>query len=272
MDPSPDASTSSLTAALELPLTAQIARDIIEFCSHYTNEKYALRLLAKKMEVSEKTVLRLRDQKTTPSHATLFRLYLALTAAERREDFFARLPTVIGDEIKKKEISENDFQTDFPDFDFLQAIKKQPVVGELFVLASLQGLHKNEVLLRYGQFGLDLLEKLVEVGLIKKITGNMYAASGRGPVFDGHVILNVGSHFLERFSKPEKSKERGQNSLAFYANSLNEEGYKKWLSIDEEAFYKKVEVAKQKQYQGGVLSFTFGATDTLDPNDSGGKS
>lgn len=252
-------------------LAAQIARDIEDFCSHYTNEKYALRLLAKKMEVSEKTVLRLRDQKTTPSHATLFRLYLALTLAETREEFFSRLPEVIASEIKKKEISESDFQTDTPDFDFLHAVKKQPIIGELYVLASLQGLHKNEVILRYGQFGLELLEKLVEKGLLKKVTANMYAASGRGPVFDGHVILNVGTHFLERFSKPEESKVRGRNSLAFYANSLNEEGYKKWLSIDEEAFYKKVEVAKLQQYQGDILSFTFGATDTLDPN-NGGKS
>jgi hypothetical protein len=261
-----DTSLSEVSTQSSSSILDQVASDIAEYCSHYTNERYALRLLAKKMEMSEKTVQRLKDKKTAPSYSTLFRLYVTLTDAQSRAELLTKVPPAVGAELARKQARDDDFQSDLPKFDFLSAIEKQPVLGELYVLVSIREMHKNEVMLGYGQFGLDLLEQLVSAGLVNKLTNYVYASSGRGPVFDGHVIRCMGGHFIERYSKPEDSKVRGNNSLSFYANRLSEEGYKKWLSIDEEAFYKKVEVAKQLDFQGDILAFTFGTTDTLDPN------
>ena len=259
-----EGSRHSLREHPKITITEQLAKDIEGFLSRFSNESFAVRLLAKKSGVNEKTIKRLLGQKNKPSYPTLFRLYLVLTDSNSENELLDRTPKIVSRFLKDKRSTSVNVTVPTNEFDFFKAIEEQPLVGELYVLAATGELQRNNVLKLYGQFGMEIVEFLVKQDLLKQVNTNVYTLSPNGPVFDGKVIKSLGGHFLKRFSKPSNASLKGQNALGFYADTLNEAGYQKWLSIDEKAFYEKVKLAKDEAYQGDIPAFTLGVTDTIE--------
>jgi len=245
-------------------LEKQVAADIESYIGRFSNESFAVRLLAKKANLSSKTIKRQRSGHNTPTYPTLFRIYAELTRAESEEELLALCPPVVRDLLGSKKVlwSESSVSTK-SDFNLAESIKEQPVVGELYVRAAMSELEKNQVLMEYGKFGLDILEMLVAKGLLKKVTSTVYAISAQSPQFDAVTLQLLASHFLKAHYKPSQSTVKGKNTIGFYADHLSEDGYKAWLAIDERAFYEKTQLAKQARYRGEIPAFTMSATDTL---------
>jgi hypothetical protein len=133
--------------------------------------------------------------------------------------------------------------------DELQLAWAQPLIGEIYVWASLSDLHRNSVLKRYGSYCMELVEEMVRKDLLRAVNKNVFTLSPRAPIFDSRTIKLLGSHFVSRFADPARSAERGQNALAFFAESLNQAGKNEWLKIDEQSFYKKWKSLKIKTFR-----------------------
>jgi hypothetical protein len=81
--------------------------------------------------------------------------------------------------------------------------------------------------------------------------------------FSPDSLKKISIHLAERFSKPSMSDVRGSNYQSLFAYSLNPDAYNEWLKIDEEAYKKKVDLARKKESRGNLKVFTYQCTDTL---------
>lgn len=144
-------------------------------------------------------------------------------------------------------------------------LKREPLIAELYVLAGTGPLNKNAIAFRYGQYGIEILEKLIKENIIQEVEKEIYALTKCGPTLDGDCIKYLGEYFIRRFSKADNTQLHNENMLNFYAEGLNEAGKYAWLKVDTEAFYKKVEIANDTKFKGNIPMFTFTATDTITP-------
>jgi hypothetical protein len=244
------------------PIADQVAIDIADYISKFANKSFGLRILASESELNEKTLKRLLAKKNNPTYQTLFRLYMVFLDTRNEETVILKAPTLISDELKK--FNPKDLRKKVKkEYDFAEMIYREPVLGELFVLAGTGSLHGNTIAFKYGQYGMDLLKKLEDLDIVKEVDKNTYGLTPDGPTLDGKVLKNLGLRFIERFSKPDNTHLAGESMLSFYAESLNQEGITEWLRLDEENFYKKIQVAKKSKYKGSFPAFTFNATDKI---------
>jgi DNA-binding phage protein len=243
-------------------IAEQVAKDLARHLDKFTNKSFGLRTLADEAEITQRTIKRLLAQQNQPSYQTLFRLYMVFLGTTDEEIVVEKCPEIIRKELQNRNPKKLRKETK-KDYDFSDLINKEPLLGELYILAATGPLHANTVAYRYGQYGIDLLKRLEQLNILKESDKNIYTPAPNGPTLDGKVIKSLGLRFVERFSKPSKGEEKGENILSFYAEGLNDKGLNEWLKLDEENFYKKVEIAKKAEFQGTRPAFTFTATDEI---------
>ncbi len=245
-------------------LAEQVALDLAIYLDNFPNKTFAIRILAKESGLNAKTIRRLLAQENNPTYQTLFKLYSIFLDEDNYSLLLEKCPEVI-----KKKISEynpcDDSQKDSRRVEFLEMLKGEPLIAELYVLAGTGPLNKNTIAFRYGQYGLEILEKLVKEELIQEVEKDVFALTKCGPTLDGESIKFLGEYFVRRFSKADNTQLHNENLLNFYAEGLNEVGKTAWLKIDTEAFYKKIEIANDPKFKGNIPVFTFTATDTITP-------
>lgn len=243
-----------------LSLVDQVALDLAEYLGKFPNKSFAVRVLAKECGLSEKTIKRLLKSENKPTYQTIFKLYSIFFEESEYEALLGKCPIVVREYIKDYTPSEAESSTE-KNNQLLELLRKEPLFAELMVLAGTGPLHMSAIGFRYGQYGLEVLERLEKAHVLIKVTKDAYSVSSKLPNFDGQALKFLGEYFIHRFSKP--SDLMSENTISFYAEGLNREGLKEWLAVDSEAFYKKLEIANNPQYKGATPVFTFTATDTI---------
>ena len=246
-----------------LDLVSQVALDLAHYLDGFSNKNFGIRILANESGVNERTIKRLLARKNQPSAPTLFKLYMTFTEKLEVSQMLKDCPEVIRNEIKDKCPDKNKGKK-FCKTNFLELIEADPLMGELYVLAGTGPLFKDSVSFRFGQYGVELLDKLEELQILMKKDRNTYVLGGNSPTFDGPVIKSIGTRFVKRFCKPGMASLKGNNVMNFYAEGLNAEGLQEWIKTDEEAFKKKVMIANDPKYRGDKPVFSFTATDTME--------
>lgn len=240
----------------------QVRLDLANYLDGFSSKTFATRKLAKETGLNPKTIKRLLAGENKPTYHTLFKLYSVLLDEPNGECLLQKCPKVIAKEIKDYNPVESK-ETSFQQSDFLAFIQKEPLLIEILILAGTGPLHKSKVAYQFGQYGLELLEKLIQKGFLKEVEKEVYGHTKNVPNFDGETLKFMGNYFVHRFFKTENADLKNQNVINFYAEGLNEEGKQKWLEIETKSFYEKVKLANDPQYQGKIPMFTFGAMDTL---------
>ncbi len=251
---------SPKAAPVSLDLVDQVAFDLAEYLGRFPNKSFAVRVLAKECGLSEKTIKRLLKSENKPTYQTIFKLYSIFFEENEYEALLSKCPDVVREYIKDYTPIEATSSTE-QNNQLLDLLRKEPLFAELMVLAGTGPLHVSAIGYRYGQYGLEVLERLEKAEVLIKVTKDTYSVSSKLPNFDGHALKFLGEYFVHRFSKP--SELMSENTISFYAEGLSEEGLKEWLAVDTEAFYKKLEIAKKPQFKGSTPVFTFTATDTI---------
>ena len=243
-----------------LSLEDQVALDLADYLERFPNKSFAVRVLAKESGLSEKTVKRLLKSENKPTYQTIFKLYSIFFDEPDYQALLEKCPVVVSDYIKDYSPVEAQSSTTL-NHELLELLKKEPLFAELLVLAGTGPLHTSAIGYRYGQYGLEVLERLEKAEVLIKVSKESYTVSSKLPNFDGHALKFLGEYFVHRFSRPNDLMS--ENTISFYAEGLNEEGLKAWLSVDTQAFYKKIEIAKNSKYKGAMPVFTFTATDKI---------
>lgn len=252
--------TDSIKSCLDA--LSQVRLDLTDFIDRFSNKTFAVRKLAKESGLNQKTIRRLLAGENKPTYQTLYNLYRVFLDEEDCSELIKKCPKVIAEEIKNynPQIKE---KRKVKSPHFLELIKKEPVLIELIILAGSSSLHRNQVAYRYGEYGLELLAKLIEMKLLSEVEKDVYCATEEIPQFDGEILKFIGPYFIHRFLSCEDAQVKDHNTMHFYAQGLNEEGKKAWLKCETEAFYKKIEIAQNPKFQGNIPMFTFGAMDSI---------
>jgi len=244
-------------------LINQVALDLANYLDGFSNKNFGIRILANESDVNERTIKRLLSRKNHPSGGTLLKLYTAFTGKFELEQVLRACPDLVRREIEAR-CPDKKGNKKYCKTNFLALIEKDPLLGELYVLAGTGPLYKDSVVFRYGQYGLELLEKLESLHILKLIDKNTYGLGLNSPTFTAAVIKELGSRFVSRYSKPELADVKGNNVMNFYAEGLNDEGLQAWIKADEEAFMAKVKIANDPKFKGSIPVFTFNTTDTME--------
>lgn len=246
-----------------LSLVDQIECDLLQYIDRFPNKNFAIQVIAKESGLSQKTIKRLLLKRNRPTYQTIFKIYAVLFETSEYKQLMSLIPKVIQEALKTFSPGEK-VCIESENRKFLDFIEQEPLLAELFILAATGTLDKNNVVFKYGQYGLNSLKKLEMSGYIVQVDNSSYKVSNSTPNFDSKCLKFLGEFFVKNYSKTKNMQIEGQNSLSFYAEGLNEEGLKEWLKIDTESFYKKQKIANNIKYKGSKPVFTFNATDTVD--------
>ncbi len=250
------------TTKRPLPLGDQVSLDLANYLDGFPNKSFAIRVLAKETGINARTIKRLLQRENQASIPTMFKLYSAFTGEETGEKLLSACPLNVRTEFETYGPSKLE-STKFKKVNFLELIEEDPLIGELYVLAGTGPLYKDAICFRYGQYGVELIEKLVALNLLKMTDKDRYEIGSYCPTFDGEIIKTLGLRFTQKFCKPGIAGVRGKNVMNFYAEGLNDEGLSEWLAIEEEAYYKKLKIANDPKYKGSKPIFTFSTIDSV---------
>jgi AraC-like DNA-binding protein len=244
-----------------------VIRDIEKYLSEFPNRNFAIKHLASQSKLNSKTLKRILEQQSTPSYQSLFKIYRVIHNTDNESEIINNVSSSIAAVLRKsnpvnlKKFTDNKI-------DLLMAIKANPLAGELYILAGTQNISLNAIAYRYGQFGVETLEDMLEQNILIEVKSKEYSINPQLPRLTAEIIKELGIRLVKRFANTEICDEQGHNLLALYAESLNEDGIAEWLKIDTEAFHKKVSISKQDKYKGHIPYFTFQSSDQLNPRNT----
>jgi hypothetical protein len=246
----------------KLCLSEQVAFDILHFFNQFPNKNFAKKYLSRETGLNIKTIKRILAKTNKPTYQTLFRLYSVMFAENDYHKLLEICPKIVCDQIVKFSPSKTVTNCEQVD-EFLSLVRKDSLMSELYVLAGTGPISRSVVGFRYGQYGIELLDKLLEKKYIYEVRNETYTLSPTAPNLDTESLKHLGEYFVSKFSKPKDAEVSSQNTISFYAEGLNEKGRKAWLAIDTELFYRKLEVANNPEFKGDHKMFTFTATDSI---------
>lgn len=243
-------------------LKDRVALDLERKLQEYRDPRVGTRLLAKKMEINERTLKRLLQRENRPTYQTLLKIYGVIHQTTNPAQIVELVPDIVKNEILKH----------FPEVTELKAAPMQEIETELlydrcfsdlYVMAGCGPLSLEFVQYRYGIHGVETLEKMVELRALKRTDEGQYIIGDNQVNLSAETLKRIGLNIVEKFSKPQNTELGGDNLIAFYAEGLSEEAYDDWLKVDERAFREKIKISQKPGAKGNKKVFTYMVTDTL---------
>lgn len=245
-----------------LSLTERVGQDLQLLLSKFKDQKKGLRILADKTGIHEKTFQRLLHGKHRPSYMTLFKLYRYIFAESDDLKILQLVDPVVRAYLIKanpQSLVSNVQYTKNVDQDLLA----NPVMGEIYLLCSTGPISREEIVKRFGSYGLSLLKKMCEQNVLVESGQGQVELGTRRASFEPETILALSNHLLAHCFKLLDGDVLQENYLGMYVEGLSSEAYKKWIAIDQEAFRQKVELSKDKNNQGSIRAFTVAAVEKM---------
>lgn len=239
-----------------------VAQDLKKELSNFNDEKKGIRILAERMGINKKTLRRLLACENRPGYLTLYKIYRAIHGTTSDTEILKLVHPTVANEIKKlnpKKLRDNINY----DVDVEKILLNDPVAAEIYFLAGTDPISREMIVYRFGQYGEDRLNSLLKEKVLQVLESGRITLGVNRANFSSELIKKCGLNLTDRYARPEETEVNGENYIAIYGNTLDEETYNEWLKIDEEAYYKKVELCKRAKNSGTIRAFTFMVTDKL---------
>ena len=242
-------------------LQTQVRAELDLKLGEFDDAKRGLKVLSQLMGIHEKTLKRLLDGENKPGPQTLLKIYRVLLDTD--DDSLVILKTTghVRSVLKKAYPHVRSTLMLKPEIE--RELLKDRTLMELYVLCGTNGVSRDFILYQYGQHGLTLLKKLQDSGVVTLNTKGEYVLGNKQASLGPEGLKQMGIHLVEKFARPDQADELGENYLSLYAVGLNEEAYQAWLKIEEEAFERKMELARDEVNHGDLKVFTFNCTDKI---------
>ena len=243
-------------------LKKTVSKDLENKLLEFKSRKIGVRLFAQRVNVNERTVNRLLKQENRPTYQTLLKIYGVIFNTLNEALIVELAPKVVSDEIKKH-YPEVVLRRTAPMPDIGNDVLHDRCFTDLYVMAGCGPISLDFVQYRYGVHGVETIERMVELRVLKKSKEGHYLPGENEIEFTPKVLKRIGQSISEKFSKPDNSELGGENLIAFYAEGLSDDAYDEWLQVDEQAFRKKVEISHRIGAKGNNKVFTYMVTDTF---------
>ncbi len=252
------------------PIHSHLKQTLDSMLSSFKDKKIGQKKLAKKIGIHERTFERLYLFENKPSYQTLLKVYKCFFNQYNDSELIKLLPVETAYYIEKfiiqKSVQRKDQPTQLKN-NVDQKIQDNPILAELYIMAGTGPLYKQEVEIRFGQYGLTLINEMLEDNILKKIDESIFVLGDNLADFDIPTILKAGLIMTKNHFDKEAAYELNQNHIGFLAEGLTSEEYHQWLTIDQEAYLKKAELIKNKKTNGFIRAYTFMVTDKIHSRD-----
>jgi hypothetical protein len=191
-------------------VSSLIGNDLEKLLEQFKNRDAGIRILARKTQISEKSLKRFLEKSSEPHYNTIISFY---------KYFFEVFPEIESekhDQLKaflKKEILSS---TEKGKIELENLLRENPIFRKIFLYTRTGEISREWVVLEFGKYGLEILEKMIEENVVMETDRGIY---GQGPVnvHKGPVTLKViMKDLLSEHLNEERLSFRGLNS-AFYA-------------------------------------------------------
>ncbi len=243
----------------------QVAADLSAHLKQSKDERKRNRLISEKTGIHQKTLNRIINLENKPTPATVFKIYRYLTQGQTDDEILSLCPEIIRTYLTQyldQRIEKN--LTYFPSYAL--ELQTNPVFGEIYVLCSSGSVSREEILKRFGDYGLSLADEMTHKKILQPPRPGHFGLGQLQIHLTPECILSLGLLTAKNYAKPVMAYEHNHQFMAFIAEGLSETAYRMWLEIDTEAFAKKMDIVRNPQNLGTNKVFTFTATDTLIPN------
>lgn len=160
------------------------------------------------------------------------------------EDILNVAPVSICNYIKESKFySQNEILED--DTKIMLEYENNPVFALVYDLTVDSGVSSQDILKKFGEYGLSMAVKLTEYELIKK-KNEYYVRTNKKLFRTTRASYNRTKNALNNFVIPEKLNLAGENILRNYTADLTESQYNEWLTILAKT-YIQIESISQKE-------------------------
>lgn len=258
------ASTSSDEKDLVLDI---LSRDLEQFVAKSKAPNQRIRLISEKTNIHIKTLNRIIKKENRPTYTTVFKIYKYLTDSQSMDELMEKSPKVIADYLvngnKPSSLVNFDAVTEKHDSEFTD----NPIFMEIYVLCSIADMQIQDIQNKFGEYGLQLVNTACAQFILEKKSNNKIALGPKKIFLTPEIIFSMGLTISKRYTKSYLSYENAKNYISFLAEGLSDEGYKKWIEIDEKAYLQKKEIFNNPKLKGTKKVFTFNIVDTLEPGE-----
>ena len=242
---------------------AFIQRDINKEFDKYPSITSAYKALSIRMQISERTIRRIKQGTHTPSFQTLIKIYRYILGTKNDRETVVNMPTILKNNVLKE--SEN-FSISNPEVNFLPEvdffIKNDSVLRGIYLETAAGTVHRSKIGYEYGQHGLSVLDKMLKMDIIKEVKPDIYTASNNRAQLDTGSVTELSKHLVEHKFHEEKLALSGENFCQFLIEGIDQESYNDMLIFEWETKNKRLELLK-KAKKGSVKYWMACFTDTL---------
>ncbi|UXR63312.1 hypothetical protein EZJ49_09520 [Bdellovibrio bacteriovorus] len=261
-----------INAELNTHMTAssipdQVSQDIESYLLRFKDPKKGLNMLAAKSQVHVKTLNRLRERTHNPNYSTLYKLYSCLLETRDLNQLVEKVPPVVREKLQRTDPQLKSSPLHRFNFDLETDLQKDPCFTELYVLSETRPFDDHYVRDRFGSYGLTVLERMLELKVIRPLGNGLYGQGEIRSPFSAESIKSVGIRLTERFSKTANVDTNFANFMSLYFETVSEETYREWVLIEERAFKERVKLLEKPQAKGDIPVFAFTVVDTLLENE-----
>ncbi len=246
-------------------LSQQVSLDLEGALAQFKDLRVGLRILSQKMDIHERTLRRLLQREHVPNYLTLYKIYRVLTSANDDTTLLKNVPELIREHIVKMNPKLPNAEVQL-NGNLERELLKDRVMGEIYFLAACSAVRRDEIVFRYGQFGMEALRRLLSLGALKESSPQLYVLGSNQANFSAAGIKTLGLNMVETFASSKDTDLPMTNFMGVFAEGISEETYKEWIRIDKEAYYKKVELTKMPGALGSIRGLTFMVTDKMKIN------
>ncbi|AHZ84186.1 hypothetical protein Bb109J_c1491 [Bdellovibrio bacteriovorus] len=241
----------------------QVSQDIGRFLQRHKDPRKGLLQLSAKTRIHTKTLRRLVLKEHNPTYQTLYKLYSCLMGTADLGQMLNAAPALIQEKLRRTDPQLKSSPLHKYNVSIEQELIKDPCFSELYVLADTRPFDLKFVKSRFGEYGLDVLQKMLQLNVLRLLENGRYALGSNRSTFSAVAIKAVGLRLTEKYSKPARTDENYANYMNLFFESINEATYRKWLDIDVQAFQDKMRLLEDPSSRGSLPIFMFNVIDTL---------
>ncbi|WP_374035553.1 hypothetical protein ACES2I_07555 [Bdellovibrio bacteriovorus] len=241
----------------------QVSQDIGRFLQRHKDPRKGLTQLSAKTRIHTKTLKRLILKEHNPTYQTLYKLYSCLTGSADLGQMLNSAPELIQEKLKRTDPQLKSSPLHKYNVNVEHELIKDPCFSELYVLADTKPFDTKFVRGRFGEYGMEILQKMLQMNVLRVLESGRYALGSNRSTFSAEAIKAVGLRITEKYSKPARTDENYANYMNLFFESINESTYRRWLDIDVQAFQDKMRLLEDPSSRGSLPVFMFNVIDTL---------
>ncbi len=235
---------------------------VLKMLLAYKDKKIGIKKISSRLNIHERTLNRFLNLENKPNYQTLLKIYKHHFNEYDESKLIDLLPEYVKEHLKPFLVNSRPVQVQVTNV-VDELLRNNPVAADIYVLAGTGVFHLNSIKKKFGLYGLDVLNQLLKLKILKEVEKNYYSLGEWQAEFAGETILKAGLAVTQNHFSVLNAEELNHNHIGFLAEGLNEESYLKWLKIDQEAFLKKSQIMQDSQNHGPLRVYTFMATDRL---------